>query len=489
MMERSLKAISTSEPNLGGTGTDSYDALNEDLAAVWVLVCAFLVFFMQSGFALLESGAVRSKNTKNILLKNVIDACMAAIAWWAVGHAFAFGGDCDGNPFIGSTDFFLSKSSNRSSDYFAFWVFNYAFSATSSTIVSGAVSERTQFRSYVLYTLALTSFIYPVVAHWVWSPPGWLSAGDASCGNPDPVFSGTNGVIDFAGSGVVHMVGGGAALVGAMTVGPRIGRFSSGHVVLFEHSNFTQIVLGTLILWFGWYGFNAGSTGCVVGAGCISIAGRAAANTTISIAAGGMTCLALTIFLGAPGDVMPLLNGILGGAVSITAPCAVVEPYAAGVIGVIGACVYMASSKLLLRLRIDDPLDASPVHFFCGIWGVFSAGLFAREQYVQDVYGYANGYGIFYGSSAKQLGIQVLGIVVIAVWTMTLAAIIFLSLKYLGWLRVDKDSELQGLDIAESIGHGQLFAGLLGRCFVKQNVANEDKDIEVYAYTSREGHR
>lgn len=460
---------------------ESIETIAEDLNSFWILVCAFLVFFMQAGFTLLESGAVRAKNTKNILLKNVIDACIAAVAWWSVGYAFAFGSGCRGNAFIGSSQFFSSGvSTDESNSYFSSWVFNYAFSATASTIVSGAVSERTQFRSYVLYTLALTAFVYPIVAHWVWSPSGWLSSGSLRC-NIKPLFSSTNGLLDFAGSGVVHMVGGGAALIGAKVVGPRIGRFAGGHVVHFEHSNMTQVVLGTLILWFGWYGFNSGSTGCVVGPGCMVLAGRAAMNTTLSIAAGGLTCLAATILIGAPGDVMPLLNGILAGAVSITAPCALVEPYAAGVIGFVGAIIYMGSARLLLHLRIDDPLDASPVHFFCGAWGVFSSGLFARKDYVESAYGFVYGYGVFYGGPGKQLGIQVLGIVAIAAWTACLSGVVFISLKKFGWLRVHKESELQGLDLSESIGNGTIFRGILNRFNLRKGT-DQDKDIDISIY-------
>ena len=467
---------------LGAPLSETALALDDDLSALWLLICGFVVFLMQAGFALLESGTVRSKNTKNILLKNVIDACVGAVAWWAVGQAFAFawGNPCNANGFIGYYGFFSSDSSHE--NYFPLWIFNYAFCATASTIVSGAVAERTQFRSYMIYTTAMTSFIYPVVAHWVWSESGWLSARRKPCESAyapySPLFSGTNGMIDFAGSGVVHMVGGMAALVGAIMVGPRIGRFANGHVVCFQHSNIAQVVLGTLILWFGWYAFNSGSTGCVLGEGCMDIAGRAAANTTLSIAAGGLMCLTITIVLGSPGDVSNLLNGILSGAVSITASCAFVEPYAAFVIGVVGASVYMGASKLLLRLGIDDPLDASSVHYFSGVWGVIATGLFAREQYVEEVYGYANGYGVMYGGPGKQFGIQLLGVVVISAWTAGLALVLFFCLRRLGWLRVSKEAELEGLDLAESIGKGRLFGGLAGRIF---SVHMFEKNSEAFS--------
>jgi Amt family ammonium transporter len=474
--------MATANVALSSTLPESATELANDLSALWLLICAFLVFFMQPGFALLESGTVRSKNTKNILLKNVIDACVGAVSWWAVGQAFAFawGNPCNANGFIGYSGFFSSDASHE--NYFPLWIFNYAFCATASTIMSGAVAERTQFRSYMVYTTAMTSFIYPVVAHWVWSRSGWLSARRTACepvdAPHDPLFSSTNGMIDFAGSGVVHMVGGMAALIGAITVGPRIGRFSNGHVVMFQHSNITQVVLGTLILWFGWYAFNAGSTGCVLGEGCMDIAGRAATNTTLSIAAGGLMCLTITIVVGSPGDVSNLLNGILSGAVSITASCAFVEPYAAFVIGVVGACVYTGASKLLLRLRIDDPLDASAVHYFSGVWGVLAAGLFAREQYVEAVYGYADGYGVVYGGSGKQFGVQLLGVVVISAWTAGLTLVLFSCLRRVGWLRVSKQAELEGLDLSGSIGKGRLLGGFVGRVF---SLHMFDKSSEAFS--------
>lgn len=436
---------------------------------------------LQSGFALLEAGTIRSKNVRNILLKNVIDACVAAIAWWAVGDAFAYGNtSCDNaNPFIGTSNFFSSDSSSYGSTYFAQWLFAYGFSATASTIVSGAVAERTQFRSYLIYTCLVSAFIYPVVVHWVWSPYGWLSAHKRNCstGESDPLFSGTTGFMDFAGSAVVHMVGGAAALVGSIVVGPRIGRFSHGVVVHFDNSNSTQMVLGTLILWLGWYGFNAGSTGCMFG--CMGNAALAAANTTISIAAGGLMCLLAAILVGSPGDISTLLNGILAGAVSITASCALVEPYAAFVIGLISALVYLGSSKLLLALQIDDPLDASPVHLFCGCWGVIAAGFFAVEGKVKSVYGYAGGWGVLYGGGGTQLGIQVLGAVVIAAWSASLAGAMFLVLKVFKCLRVSKTVELEGLDKEQQVGSGQLLGCLKGRLGKAKSDIGSDEEMSL----------
>lgn len=415
---------------------------------------------LQSGFALLEAGTVRVKNVRNILLKNVIDACIAAVAWWAVGAAFAQGStDGCGNIFIGTSNFFATNYGDNGPVGFAQWLFGYAFSATSSTIVSGAVAERVQFRSYLIYTSCISAFIYPVVAHWVWSSSGWLAATRVQCGTniPNPTFSGSTGLLDFAGSGVVHMVGGGAALVGAIIAGPRIGKFNSGFPVHFDNANPSQMTLGVLILWMGWYGFNAGSTGCMYG--CMGTAALAAVNTTISAAAGGLSCLIGSVLIGAPGDIGPLLNGILAGAVSITAACAFTEPYGAFAIGAVGGIVYQAASRLLVRLQIDDPVDASPVHFFCGIWGVLAAGLFATEGKVKATYGYADGWGAFYGGGGKQFAIQVLGVVAIAGWSCSLAIVMFGLLKKFNSFRSKKDDEMQGLDVSGSIGSGQ---GVLG---------------------------
>lgn len=240
---------STLDISLGGQ-------LQSDLTAIWLLVCAFLVFFMQSGFALLETGTVRVKNVKNILLKNVIDVSIAAVMWWAVGYAFSYAppSGCDGNGFIGHRGFFFSGVDTNDSVMLSTWLFSFAFSATAATIVSGAVAERLQFRAYLIYTLFVTSFVYPIVALWVWSPTGWISASRVDCeqNSPSPLFKGTTGFLDFAGSAVVHMVGGGVALAGAIITGPRIGRFSGGFAVHFENSSPAQITLGVLILWLGW---------------------------------------------------------------------------------------------------------------------------------------------------------------------------------------------------------------------------------------------
>ncbi|GMH35890.1 hypothetical protein BSKO_03758 [Bryopsis sp. KO-2023] len=458
---RSLAQRTASE--MGDIDIDVPKDLDEDLNILWLLLGTYLVFFMQCGFALLEAGIVRAKNTKNILLKNVLDACVSTIIWWSVGYSFAFGErGAASNGFIGGTNFFMSNASDTNQkQFFAHWIFQWAFAATSGTIVSGAVAERCQFRAYLIYTMAITGFIYPVVVHWVWSGEGWLSPFRTEEGYgffhdvPEnlermPSLKKSIGLIDFAGSGVVHMTGGSAALVAASLLGPRVGRFDASGVKEFPQNSVALATLGTFILWFGWYGFNPVSTMCM--RGCMHVASKTAVNTTLSAAAGGIAVVLVHALSGNPADVSPVLNGILAGLVSITASCAVVEPYGAVIIGLLGGIIYYFSTGLLKRMRIDDPLDASPIHLFCGAWGVFAAGLFATPQNLRNAYGSDTDAGLFYGGNGAQLGVQILGMTVISMWSMFLSFILFFSLKVTGWLRVPKEEEIVGLDISHHGG-------------------------------------
>lgn len=438
--------------------------LSADLDILWLLFGAYLVFFMQCGFALLEAGSVRAKNTKNILLKNVLDTCVGSLVWWAWGHSLAFGENgALPNAFIGGTNFFMSNSDdvspneddrqsgfNNANKFFALWIFSWAFANTSSTIVSGAVAERCQFRAYVLYTVVLTGLIYPTVVHWVWSAEGWLSAFRVNDdGESDFILSRSMGMIDFAGSGVVHMTGGGAALMATVVLGPRYGRFGTDGVP--NHLPGQSVVLATLgvfILWFGWYGFNPVSTLAMYQQ--MYVASKCAVTTTLAASAGGASVLVIHVFAGYPPDVTPVLNGILAGLVSITAGCSVVEPYAAVIIGLVGGSAYYAASWGLLKLRIDDPLDASPVHFFAGVWGVLAVGLFATPVNLRNSYGVSGNAtaGVLYGGDGHQLGVQVLGIIAIALWSCTLSFIMFQILRILCILRVPQDEEVTGLDVS-----------------------------------------
>ena len=424
----------------------------------WLLFGAVLVMFMQAGFALLEAGSVRAKNTKNILLKNTLDACIGAVLFWAFGFAFAFGGKGEALPFIGANYFFLmdiDAENGRNAVFaaggygFAFWTFQWAFSAAAATIVSGAVAERCRLSAYAVYTTIITGFIYPVIVHWVWSADGFLSAFKTTSNNEgeyDPDF-GSNGMMDFAGSGVVHMTGGGAALVAAIILGPRKGRFDADGKVLpiKPHSTVLQAI-GTFILWFGWYGFNCVSTLAFGGA---AVAGRVAMNTTLAPAGGGLAMLACSMVMGEAPEVVAVLSGILGGLVAITAPCPVVDAWAALLIGSIGGVIVYGSSAMLKMMKVDDPLDASPIHFFAGAWGVISVGLFANKIATTTAYTITDtnpGHGGFFGDDGIQLGIQVLGVVIITLWTCGMSAIMFMVLKVTGLFRVSEEEEDMGLD-------------------------------------------
>ena len=421
----------------------------------------------QAGFALLEAGSVRAKNTKNILIKNLMDGCLGALVWYFIGYHLAYGtkdsctGGDDCNGFVGNgADVFMNKAAELaplgnagSGHYYAGWMFQWAFAAAASTIVSGAVAERCKFGAYLAYTAALTGVIYPVVVNWGWSAHGWLSPWTGT----EP-YLGANGMIDFAGSGIVHMTGGVAALVGAIFLGPRTGRFSpSGECIDMPGHSSVLVALGTFILWFGWYGFNPVST---LAFEYMETAARVAVTTTLGAAAGGVTALSIHYSLTKSLDVGPMCNGILAGLVSITGNCVVIEPWAAALIGAIGAAIYYGFSALLRKLKIDDPLDASSVHGACGAWGVIAAGLFAKQKYVLNDYGAEGGaddYGALYGGGGKQLGNQIAGVLAIIAWVGFTSSVLFGVLKYAGMLRVPVEEEEVGLDTSHHGGNAYNF--------------------------------
>jgi len=438
-----------------------------NLTTLWLLLGAYMVFLMQAGFALLEAGSVRAKNTKNILIKNLMDGCLGALVWYFIGYHLAYGtkdsctGGSDCNGFVGNgADVFMNKAAELaplgnagSGHYYAGWMFQWAFAAAASTIVSGAVAERCKFGAYLAYTAALTGVIYPVVVNWGWSAHGWLSPWTGT----EP-YLGANGMIDFAGSGIVHMTGGVAALVGAIFLGPRTGRFSpSGESIDMPGHSSVLVALGTFILWFGWYGFNPVST---LAFEYMETAARVAVTTTLGAAAGGVTALSIHYGFTKSLDVGPMCNGILAGLVSITGNCVVIEPWAAALIGAIGAAIYYGFSALLRKLKIDDPLDASSVHGACGAWGVIAAGLFAKQKYVLNDYGAEGGaddYGALYGGGGKQLGNQIAGVLAIIAWVGFTSSVLFGVLKYAGLLRVPVEEEEVGLDTSHHGGNAYNF--------------------------------
>jgi len=467
---------------------------DDNINTFWLIFSGSLVFFMQAGFAMLCAGSIRSINIKNIMLKNLLDACGGAIGYWSLGYAFAYGSE--NNSFIGSSNFFLGSVKDYTSGYdLAFFFFQWAFAATAATIVAGTVAERCKMVAYFVYSFALTAFVYPIVTRAVWAPQGWLGAfrtngpsttwcttsqqemglcisGSFANNNdgfyPSRLFG--PGMIDFAGSGVVHLTGGTTAIVAAVILGPRIGRFKDEHGVKLvspnnmpAHSVILQ-VLGTFILWFGWYGFNPGSTLIQSTASSSYVAALAAVNTTLSAASGALASFALRWALSDSGllDVTALTNGALSGLVAITAGCAVVWPWAAVVVGMFGGFLYIGFSNLLIKLRIDDAVDAIPVHFANGIWGCISVGLFASNTLVQKAYSYpTNSYaGWFYEWSAgcnrcgngSLLAAQLVGVIFIIGWTVCLTTPLFWTLNQFGLFRVPKEEEQVGLDISHHGG-------------------------------------
>jgi Amt family ammonium transporter len=408
--------------------------INSDMDTMWIIICGALVFFMQAGFGILEAGCISEKNVVNIMFKNVMDASVAAICYWLLGYGFAYGNGDDG-PFIGTANFALSEEDGTS---FHSFFFQWAFAATAATIVAGSVAERCKLEAYFVYSIVLTVFIYPVVSHWIWDTEGWLSAF-----NPEPLFGGY-GMIDFAGCAVVHMVGGFAGLVAAKVIGPRTGRFEG--TTTYEAHNQLYCAMGVLFLWFGWYGFNCGSTLGVSG-GVSAIAGRVATTTTIAAGSGACTASLLGRVMYGRYDLLLCLNGILAGLVSITSSCFCVEPWAACVIGIIGVLVYKLASMLLVKLRIDDPLDAAPVHGFCGFWGALCPGIFSNDALLKTVMGYdEEGTNV---ATGLQFLTQLVGCLAVVAWTVATSFVLFYTIKMTIGFRVDAATEEAGLDSSE----------------------------------------
>jgi len=423
--------------------------LSKNIDVFYSLFCGAAIFMMQCGFAMLCAGSVRQKNVKNIMLKNLLDACGGALGYYAVGFGVAY----EGGTFLGTSGgrFFLIDYDN----YIDFF-FQFTFAATAATIVAGTVAERCKMVAYLCYSLMLTGFVYPVVVHAIWNSAGFLSAFNES------PFRGV-GMIDFAGSGVVHMTGGATALIAAIVLGPRIGRFydEDGNPLdkpgeFAPHSVSLQ-VLGTFILWFGWYGFNPGSTLVISVPGYGDVAALAAVTTTLAAAAGAVSSMFFDTLLGflsegeAEYDLTMAMNGCLGGLVGITAGCSTVEPWAAIIIGLIAGVVYVLASKLLVKLKIDDAVDAIPVHFFNGMWGCIATGLFASRRFVTMTYGETYSPGLFYGDGNLLL-CEICGILFIIAWVAVIMGPFFIALNALGMFRVDPIEEKVGLDISHHKG-------------------------------------
>ena len=410
----------------------------------WLLIAGFLVFFMQAGFAMLTAGFVRSHETANILMKNMIDACVGGLSFWLVGWAFAYGVGGASNQFIGLGNFALNKLAEADYGYHE-WFFQFAFAAAAATIVAGALAGRTKYSAYLVYTVVITGFIYPVVVHWGWDTNTWMGAftdGEPWLGN---------GYVDFAGSGIVHTVGGIAGLMGAIAVGARLGKYGpNGEVRAIPGHNISLATIGMFILWFGWYGFNPGSTLALSGGGA-SLAASVAVTTTLAAGAGGVTAMLWSRFRTGRYDTGLTINGILAGLVAITAGTATVDPWAAVVIGAIGALVMYYGVQLLDSVfRVDDPVGAVSVHAFAGIWGVIAVGLFSSKAGMEAA-GYVNpgNYGLFLGGGGEQLLMQLIGIAAIVAWTAVTAGILFFGIRAVMGLRVSEQEEMRGLDLIE----------------------------------------
>ena len=389
---------------------------------VWTLVCAFLVFFMQAGFAMVEIGFTRAKNAGNIIMKNLMDFSIGSVTYYLIGFGIMFGSSLWGGIFGWGGD----PGGADGTRAFTFWMFQVVFAATAATIVSGSMAERTKFNGYLAYSVFVTALIYPVVGHWIWGG-GWL-------GNIG------NGMIDFAGSTVVHSVGGWCALAGAIVLGPRLGKYGpDGKARAIPGHNLPLAALGVFILWFGWFGFNPGST---VSGMDTSIA-IIAVTTNLAAAAGAIGAMIMVWIRYGKPDTSMTLNGALAGLVAITAPCANVSPTSAIIIGLIGGVLVVLAVDFIDKvLKVDDPVGAISVHGVCGAWGTLAAGLFAEEKF-----GGVN--GLFFGGGAGQFGVQLIGVLAVFAWTFGAAFILFKLTSALIGLRVSEEEELRGLDLEE----------------------------------------
>ncbi|MEZ7515813.1 ammonium transporter [Flavobacterium frigidarium] len=390
---------------------------NTAMDLMWVLICAILVFFMQAGFTLVEVGFTRSKNTGNIIMKNLMDFCIGSLAFWAVGYSLMYGDSIGG--LIGNMSqyaFFDSLPDMHS------LFFQTVFAATAATIVSGAIAERTKFTTYLIFSLLMTLVIYPISGSWVWNAGGWLAQ---------------MGFTDFAGSTVVHAVGGFASLVAAALVGPRIGKYTDGESNAIPGHNLVLGALGVFILWLGWFGFNPGSQLAISGDNAFKVA-EIFITTNLAGAMGALAAMFITWIFYKKPDISMTLNGVLAGLVGVTAGCAAVSPVGALFIGFICGIVVVFSIEFIdKKLKIDDPVGAISVHGVCGALGTILVGFFATDG------------GLFYGGGIDKLIVQITGVAAIVAWALAASFIVLFILKKTMGLRVTKEEEIDGLDIHE----------------------------------------
>eukprot|EP00127_Corallochytrium_limacisporum_P006296 Clim_evm7s225 gene=Clim_evmTU7s225 len=414
------------------TDVERIDALEVSIDQLFLAIMGMVVFLMQGGFAFLEAGSIRSKNATNILFKNFMDIAIGASSYWLLGYGFAYGGD---NEFAGDNFFALHDLNNcENRGLFSDFWFQFAFAATAATIVSGAVAERMTLQGYMMYSIVLTGFVYPIATHWQWGG-GWL----ATEGPND----GAIGFQDFAGSTLVHCVGGTAGLVGAIAIGPRIGRFDeAGRPLPMPGHSTVLAALGGFILWFGFFAFNGGSELSVVG-GSAYVLNAAIVNTLLAGAGGAISALVILRAENKAWSFLGAVNGALAGMVAICAGVNAVYPWAAYVIGIVAGITEVLWAKMILKAGIDDPVEAVAVHLGAGIWGTLAAPLFSVDT------------GIFYqwdSDSFKQFGWNIVGNISVIAWVAVTMAIFFFGFKATGLLRVTEKVELEGLDMYK---HGE----------------------------------
>ncbi|MCW2118771.1 ammonium transporter [Flavobacterium sp. 7A] len=389
---------------------------NTVMDIMWVLICGILVFFMQAGFTLVEAGFTRSKNTGNIIMKNLMDFCIGSIAFWLLGYSLMYGESI--GSFIGTPSLIFDDATDMHSLFF-----QTVFAATAATIVSGAIAERTKFTTYLIFSLLMTLIIYPISGSWVWNAGGWLAQ---------------MGFTDFAGSTVVHSLGGWASLVAAALVGPRIGKYNpDGTSNAIPGHNIVLGALGVFILWLGWFGFNPGSELAISGDHITNVT-RVFITTNIAAAMGAMAAMFLSWKMYGKPDISMTLNGVLAGLVGVTAGCSAVDPMGAAAIGLICGMVVVISIEFIdKKLRVDDPVGAVSVHGVCGALGTILVGLFATDG------------GLFYGGGFEKLGVQTIGVLAIGAWAAGISFVVLFILKKTMGLRVTKEEEIDGLDIHE----------------------------------------
>ncbi len=420
-----------------GAASPKPETLAHAVDTVWVLVAAYLVFFMQAGFGMVEAGFIRAKNTCNILMKNWLDYCVASVMFFLVGYALMFG---EGNGFMGLSGFALRDAPNPSGvPLWAFWLFQAAFCGAAATIVAGGMAERMKFHAYLMYTVVVSALVYPIIGHWIWGG-GWLAG---------------MGFGDFAGSAVVHATGGWIAFIGTIILGPRVGKFISNgkdrRANAIPGHNIAMAALGVFLLWFGWFGFNPGSTLGVSTSESANQAALVAANTNLAAAAGAIAAMVVAWVLYGKPDPSMTMNGALAGLVAITAPCAFISAGAALAVGAVGGAIVVLGVRLLDRIGVDDPVGAVPVHGMNGIWGTLAVGLWGQEAL-----GLARN-GLFAGGGWTQLGVQAMGAVTVTVFAVAVMGVVFVAIEKTLGLRVSRDEELRGLDIGE---HGmEAYAG------------------------------